>query len=250
MALWLIGLMGCAGPLLGDLIPDHGDFTLTITPATVAAQPGDTITVTFTASNVPLGVSTVTFGWTFGAGVGGTGSQAVAVVNRSASLSKTHTYVSAGAYGVSVSVSAGSVVRTSTPTPVVIGDVDERDDTVLTSCGSWSVWKEGSQGITIDRWIISDLPAGALFDLEYDAYWIPDRFLVVVADDPVFDSGWRGDELEVDDNPELYPGGWAGIGEGAAVGMFTRGSAAEFTVMVVGPDSGTWWKYRVQCRLP
>jgi hypothetical protein len=132
---------------------------------------------------------------------------------------------------------------------LILGDeVDSREQT-LTACNQWSVANSGGYGTTIDTWNISQIPVGAIFDIKYDAYSVPDKFVVEYPIGTLaHDTGWRGSATYAG-NP-LYPGGIAGPGSGQQDGIFTRGAASSFKVTIYGPDSGTLWQYSIRCRVP
>ena len=90
-------------------------------------------------------------------------------------------------------------------------------------------------------------PQGAAFDIRFDAFTLPDRFVVAYpSGTTVLDTGWRGSSAYEGD-PD-YPGGIAGPGQGQVDGMFTRSWQDSFTVTVTGPDPNTAWNYQVRCR--
>ncbi len=219
---------------------------LTITPPGLSDGEVDVLyTFDFTATGLPDDLSQVTFNWTFGVGAGGTGQATASVSGGQASTAQGHSYSVVGAYGLVVDVRGPSGVLAQHSVTVVIGEADERDFD-LTICDVWSVSQQGGQGVTIDTWDISMIPPDSVFDIEYDAYSIPDKYLVDYAGSRVLDTGWRGSS-SYEGNP-LYPGGIAGPGWGSASGFFTKVSADSFTVTVIGPQSGTAWNYRVRCR--
>jgi hypothetical protein len=131
---------------------------------------------------------------------------------------------------------------------LILGDeVDTRDQT-LTVCNQWTAANSGGYGTTVDTWNITQIPAGALFDIKYDAYSVPDKFVVEYPIGTLaHDTGWRGSASYAG---PLYPGGIVGPGAGEALGIFTRGGQASFKVTVYGPDAGTLWQYSIRCRLP
>lgn len=45
-------------------------------------------------------------------------------------------------------------------------------------CDTWNETKSGGEGMTVDVWNISMIPAGAVFDLKFDMHDIPDQLFV------------------------------------------------------------------------
>lgn len=122
-------------------------------------------------------------------------------------------------------------------------------DRELSVCDEWSASQSGGFGVTIDTWSIEDIPVGATFDMEFQAYTVPDKFVVEYpVGNEVHDTGWRGGS-SYNNNPTLYPGGISGPGFGLASDMFTKGTQNTFRVVVTGPQSGTAWFYRIRCRV-
>ena len=124
----------------------------------------------------------------------------------------------------------------------------ERRDQTLNECDVWSATNSGGVEGTVDAWDVATIPAGATFDLRFDAHSVPDRFRVVYEGVIVFESGWRGDASYAD--AASYPGGIAGPGAGEALGLFPRSGTSSFTVIVIGVDPDTEWDYSVRCRMP
>ena len=124
----------------------------------------------------------------------------------------------------------------------------ERRDQTLNQCDVWSATNAGGVEGTVDAWDVATIPAGATFDLRFDAHSVPDRFRVVYEGAIVFESGWRGDASYAD--AASYPGGIAGPGAGEALGLFARAGTSSFTVIVIGVDPDTEWDYSVRCRMP
>jgi hypothetical protein len=129
-----------------------------------------------------------------------------------------------------------------------VPELEERDF-AIDACDKWMAAKSGGVGVTIDTWDISALPANARFDISFNAYSVPDKFVVEYpSGSEMLDTGWRGVQSYVDAKPELYPGGLSGGGSGRASAIFTRGSADAFTVTVNGPEADTAWDYQVRAR--
>jgi hypothetical protein len=127
-----------------------------------------------------------------------------------------------------------------------IAVVEEREQ-ALDICEVWSVSNAGGIGTTVDNWDISDIPEGAVFDLRFDAFNIPDKFIVSYAGTEYLDTGWRGSS-SYEGNPR-YPGGIAGPGQGEVLDIFSKASTNSFEVTVIGVESGTAWEYQVRCRV-
>jgi hypothetical protein len=132
---------------------------------------------------------------------------------------------------------------------LILGDeVDQRDQT-LNACDVWSAAQSGGFGTTIDNWDISAIPTGVVFDFQFNAFGIPDKFLVEYPTGTLrLDTGWRGSS-SYNGNP-LYPGGIAGPGAGEQLAIFNRGASNNVKVTVIGPESGTVWNYSIRCRTP
>lgn len=121
----------------------------------------------------------------------------------------------------------------------------EREHT-LDICDVWRAAGSGGHEGTRDRWDISDIPAGATFDIRIDAFDIPDRYEVSYTGITRLDTGWRGD-ASYDGDPN-YPGGVQSPGQDEILDMFQKGYSDEFVVEVVGKDPQTRWEYEVRCR--
>ncbi|HSV30762.1 MAG TPA: hypothetical protein VLH40_01895 [Atribacteraceae bacterium] len=95
------------------------------------------------------------------------------------------------------------------------------------------------------------MPAGTSFDLRFNAHSVPDRYVVEYpAGVRVLDTEWRGEQSYIDRNPQLYPGGLSGPGQGQVDGVFVKGQANAFKVIVYGPEEGTAWDYEVRGNCP
>jgi hypothetical protein len=126
-------------------------------------------------------------------------------------------------------------------------NVEERDQE-LDRCDVWSAANSGGVEGTIDRWDVSTIPDGAVFDLSFQAWDLPDRFRVAYLGTTRWDSGWRGSSAFAGD--PRYPGGIAGGGGGEAGDLFVKSGSDVVTVTVVGVDDDTEWEYRIRCRMP
>lgn len=130
-------------------------------------------------------------------------------------------------------------------------EIGERRTEVLNECNTWKAAQSGGYLGTEDTWDISAMPVGTVFDFRYNAYSVPDRFVVQYpAGVTVLDTGWRGEQSYVDNKPHLYPGGLAGSGGGQVDGIFTKGQANSFKVIVYGPEEDTRWEYEVRGNCP
>lgn len=128
-------------------------------------------------------------------------------------------------------------------------DTEIRHDSI-DICGEWKASRSGGAGTTITNVDISQLPVGASFDMRFNAYDVPDKFIVEYEGVVVFDSGWRGAQNYVDANPDLYPGGLSGSGSGTREAMFVKNRDDSFIVTVIGPESGTAWDYAIRANCP
>ncbi len=126
-------------------------------------------------------------------------------------------------------------------------DDEEHRQDVLNVCGEWIRSDSGGYGTTTTVYDISELPPTTNFDMRFDAYGIPDKFIVEYEGAVVYDSGWRGSSMG---DPDLYPGGLSGGGRGEARAMFEKNNSNSFTVTVIGPESGTQWEYELRANCP
>lgn len=224
--------------------------TLTISPDGLKdGEVGEEYEFTFTANDIPSGTRSVTFEWSLGDGKG-TGDQEVEVVGGVASTQVTYAYTAPNVYGLTAAVSrSNGAVLAEKSVSVAIGASPEDRERELGSCDGWRSSTQGGYGVTVDNWDISAVPTGAVFDLKFNTYSIPDKILIHSADGvELYNSGWRGAGLY--DGRTMYPGGVAGGGRGSAEAIFTKADETTFKVTVVGPDTRTLWKYEVQCRVP
>jgi len=124
-------------------------------------------------------------------------------------------------------------------------DVEQRQQR-LDVCADWVAADSGGVEGTVDTWDISAIPAGASFDIAFDAHSVPDSFRVTYQGATVLDTGWRGD-ANYGDQPR-YAAGIAGSGQGQQDDLFVRAGTTGFTVTVIGGEDGTAWDYRIRCR--
>lgn len=227
--------------------------TLTIDPAGLTdALLSVPYTFNFVAADIPSTVSIVEFTWSFGTGQFGAGnSGSIPTANGGASATASHIYDSTGAYGLVADVrdaSTNAVLAQSSVT-VTVGQTNLRTAT-LDSCGDWNAARSGGEGVTVDNWDISATPAGAVFDVKYHMYVVPDQMMVhYPISNAVLESGWRGDSSKHGQSP-LYPGGIKGDGDSDEFNLFTKLTEDIFQVTVIGPDPETGWDYDVRCRTP
>lgn len=245
LALLLLLLGACSTTAPATPQGHRPRLALTVTPDYLRdGEVGTPYTFTLRATGFRDGDETATFKWNFAGG--STGEQEVTVVDGAARLDITQSYAEAGVYAlVAVVESAG---RSATASAIVsIGGATPEREVVLASCGDWVSQKAGSYGVTIDRWDISAVPVGAVFDIKFDTFGIPDRILVVKPDGTLaHDTGWRGDARY--DGDALYPGGVVGPKTGEVPSVFKKTGGNSFTIQVLGPDPRTLWNYEVRCR--
>ncbi len=232
--------------------PAAGVTTLNIAPGSLRDGKVDTdYYFTLEANGVASDVKVVLFSWSFVSGA--SGQKAERVVNGKASLTLVQRYAEQGAYGLIATVSKplpGNEfeILAADRSTIGIGATPERKQEILT-CGAWQTANSGGYGGTLDIWHMSSIPAGAVFDLRFNTFNIPD---MIVVDYPVgvlvHNTGWRGAESY--DGKAAYPGGVVGSGQGEVEGVFVKGEADEFQVLVFGPTQGTAWNYDVRCRMP
>jgi hypothetical protein len=237
-----------AGDLATASAPvDIEGVVVAIDPPVLQGEVDTSYAFSFTAVGLPVSLANVVFEWNLGSGVGATGSQIVEVRAGKATWTVQHTYPATGAFGVFLAV-RDEANRLGNATAVVrIGEVPDRDED-LTACETWKVSGSGGFGVTVDAWDISTIPAGALFDISYDALNVPDTFVVEYpSNSVVLDTGWRGSS-NYDGNPN-YPGGVTSPGEGRKSGMFTKTGIQSFKVTVLGGQPGTVWNYSIRCRV-
>ncbi len=140
--------------------------------------------------------------------------------------------------------------------PIVVSikeEVEEGTDirqVEIDICGDWKELNSGGYGTTITNVDISKLPVGASFDMKFDAYSEPDKFIVEYEGVIVYDSGWRGNQAEYEAKPGLYPGGLSGSGGGEKLSMFEKNTEDTFVVTVIGPYSSTEWRYSIRANCP
>ena len=133
---------------------------------------------------------------------------------------------------------------------ITITIIEQLREYELNVCDTWMASQGGGYGTTVDVWDISELPDGTIFDIQFDAYSVPDKFVVQYAGGTALDTGWRGSTSDYDSNPELYPGGLSGPGAGSADGIFTKSAENSFRVVVYGPHTSTGWAYSIRANCP
>jgi hypothetical protein len=234
-----------------EIIPVAVAATLSIDPASVTnGTTNTTYTFTLTAGSLPSNQTSINFNWNFGDGT--TDSKVVSVSNQAATTTISHAYTANGAYGLVVTIDDGTNTPNTLATAyasVLIGTANAGTDYDLTVLDSWKAANSGGYGITVDTWDISSLPTGCVFDLQFDAYSMPDKYIVEYPDGTfVYDSGWRGDASY--EGNAAYPGGIAGTGYGEKLAMFAKGTQQHFKITIIGGESGTAWTYSIRARNP
>lgn len=220
-------------------------LTLTVSPDYLRDGLVDTpYTFTLQATGFREADEVTTFKWNFAGG--STGEQEVDIVGGVAKIDISQSYSEAGVYALVAAVENSG--RSATASAILsIGGATPERDVKIESCGDWVSQKSGSYGVTIDRWDISSVPAGAVFDIKFDTVGIPDRILVIKPDGTLaHDTGWRGDARY--DGEALYPGGVVGPKQGEVPNVFKKTGGNTFTIEVLGPDPRTLWSYEVRCR--
>jgi len=173
-------------------------------------------------------------------------------------IAKTYNYP--GNYTITATAktsSTGTVIDTETAS-IAVARVFNFDE-----CDKWFNANSGGYGGTDDTWNIPTtvVSAGTPIDIRFEAYSIPDRFLVYYdqnddgTEELVYDSLWRGTASYVEDNPTVYrgtyPDNYGGTGSGEALGIFNTVSGRNsFRVVVEGPASGTAWNYDIRADCP
>lgn len=169
---------------------------------------------TFVMSARDISASSVRFSWSFGDGPSSTGSSISETLNNQASSAVKYAYSAAGAYGLVAAVrdSLTNEVLAQKSVTIVVGESHQRNHT-LNICNTWSASKAGQQGVMIDLWDVTDIPPNAVFDLTYEAYYVPDRFMIEYPlANLVHDTGWVGDTWY--HNDPMFPEGIKGPGKG------------------------------------
>ncbi len=129
-------------------------------------------------------------------------------------------------------------------------DFDSEEFVYDTECGEWTPWRtaRNAPGIYIDTWDISSIATGAVMDFDFDAYSLPDRWWIYYDGELVLETGWRG-SAGYEGDPR-FPGGIAGPGRGEALAFMTKIEGVdELVIRTEGGDTGTWWDYRLRCRI-
>jgi len=231
-----------------EVIPVNVAATLSISPTSVTNGTVNTsYTFTLTAGSLPSNLTSINFNWNFGDGTAD--NTAVTVSNTSATTTISHAYTANGAYGLVVTIDDGTNTLATAYASVLIGTANPGNDYDLTVLDSWIAANSGGYGITVDTWDITSLPLGCVFDLRFDAYSMPDKYIVEYPDGTiVYDSGWRGD-ASYEGNP-AYPGGIAGTGYGEKLAMFPKAAQQYFKITIIGGESGTVWEYSIKARNP
>jgi len=221
---------------------DDVNTLLTIDPPNLVGETNTMYNFTLLATNLPTGLSNVTFEWNFGDGT--TGSIEKTVVNNQSSTEINHTYTSPSSYGlVAVVKDSSNNILADAYAVITIGEVIEREY-ALDECNTWEAADQGGYGLTIDNWNISEMSMGSSFDISFNAYSQPDRYIIEYPiGNVVLDTGWRGSS-SYDGNP-LYPGGIAGPGIGEEYDIFTKNTEDVFRVTIIGGEPGTLWNYNI-----
>lgn len=202
----------------------------------------------YNATTAPdsFGLETVKFSWVFGDG-SSAGEYMAGVEGDFATHEIRHTYRSNGRFGLVVSVADDNGDTLATADYIVgIGEPEVfKED--LDICDQWKAGTSGGYGVTVIEWDISEIPSGRPFDLGFEAYSVPDKFIVEYPPgNIVLDTGWRGSESY--DGSSLYPGGVTAPGNEKVEDLFRKGSSNKFVMTVIGPDQNTGWDYKVRCR--
>jgi len=114
-------------------------------------------------------------------------------------------------------------------------------DHELNICNVWSASNSGGVAGTFDRWDISQIPAGASFDFEFQAYSVPDKFQVDYNGTNRLKTGWRGSRTPNTGEAIEGPGRFN------KYGLFIKEESNIMTVLVTGEQPGTAWNYKVRC---
>lgn len=130
---------------------------------------------------------------------------------------------------------------------LILGNTVDARDQELTECDQWTAANSGGAGTTVDTWDVSAIPTGAVFDFRFNAFSLPDKYLLEhPPGTQVLDTGWRGSST-YDGNPS-YPGGVTSPGSGQVDAVATRGASPVLRVTVIGVDPSTAWNYSLRCR--
>ncbi len=118
-------------------------------------------------------------------------------------------------------------------------------DQELESCGAWSPSSSGGAEGTLDLRDIRVIDAGAVFDFDFNAYSIPDKFRVEYPTGTIqLDSGWCGSSAPNDGGVLSGPGAFQELG------LLMKGTANTLKVLVTGEQPGTAWNYKIRCTDP
>ena len=130
-------------------------------------------------------------------------------------------------------------------TITIVEDLREQEELTEADIDKWRAAQSGGYGTTVDVWDISSLPNGVTFDIRYNAYSVPDKYIIQYSGNTVLNTGWRGS------SSYSYPGGIAGPGQGQVDGLFLKTPGkTSFMVTVYGGESGTAWDYEIRARRP
>jgi hypothetical protein len=251
LTLLMFTLMSC------DLSSSDGGDNLveremTVTPSSLTD--GETATdydFVITLTGFDSSITSIDVDWNFGDGSSdATGSYTLTNTGSCCSYSIiiTHSYSSESMFGLTVSASDGTDVLETAYASVTIGTVVPRPPETLSVLDQWTAADSGGYGLTVDNWDVSVLPAGALIDIDYDAYSMPDKFIIEYPiGTVVYNSGWRGDSSY--DGSSTYPGGVVSPGYNQVDGLFSVINGVDsFKITTIGGESGTAWEYSMRAR--
>jgi len=156
-----------------------------------------------------------------------------------------------GNYDLSVTKTVSASQQSGPPGMPDEANTQTRPPQVVNECNKWFKANSGGYLGTKDPWDISTIPQGTSFDIKFNAFSVPDRYVVQYpVGNTVYDSGWRGVQSYVTKNPQLYPGGLSGPGAGQKDGVFVKGASNSVMVIVYGPEKGTAWGYEIRANCP
>jgi len=167
--------------------------TLTIDPPGMTnAQLNVKHPVSFTADDIPIGVNEVKLLiWSFEVGGSSIYGFDIPVTNGTIIRNFIQTYNANGAYGLIAQlrdISTDTFLVQSSAT-VIAGPTKERKYTLQSCNADWvtggedlanelNTSQEGDEGATIDNWNVTAVPHGSVFDVRYNAWSDPEKFLV------------------------------------------------------------------------
>ncbi len=200
----------------------------------------------FDVDNVPEDVKSVEFTWSYGAkGQYDGNSSNLQVEMGRASTSIVQTFVADGPYRLEVDVrDAGTQhILARSSSIVIVGPIVEHNHT-LHSCDEWIEPAFGrGESVAVENWDISAVPDGAVFDIMYDTWDIPDDFLVE------YPSGYGVVDL-----------GWSGVwrdrgGTNTAPNVFSKLTSGTLRLTAVRPyseggNADRLLEYKIRCRTP